>query len=161
MADAWIAGHDEGRPVALVASTNDHVDTINRAVQQARLDAGHLDADVATRIAGADCAHVGEVVATRRNDRHLITTSGEPVRNRELWTVTATNTDRSLTVSHHRGHGHVTLPSVYVRAHVHLGYAATEHGWQSDTVDTSIALTSVPPRGAACTSPRPGPATTT
>ena len=28
------------------------------------------------------------------------------------------------------------------RAHVRLGYAATEHGWQSDTVDTAIALTS-------------------
>ena len=142
MADTWITGHDEGRPVALVASTNDHVDTINRAVQQARLDAGHLDADVATRIAGGDHAHVGDVVATRRNDRHLTTTTGEPVRNRELWTVTATNTDGSLTVSHHGGHGHVTLPADYVRAHVRLGYAATEHGWQSDTVDTAIALTS-------------------
>jgi hypothetical protein len=29
-----------------------------------------------------------------------------------------------------------------VREHVRLGYAATEHGWQSDTVDTAIALTS-------------------
>ena len=142
MADTWIAGHDEGRPVALVASTNDHVDTINRAVQQARLDAGHLDPDVATRIAGGDHAHVGDVVATRRNDRHLTTTTGEAVRNRELWTVTATHTDGSLTVSHHGGHGHVTLPADYVRAHVRLGYAATEHGWQSDTVDTAIALTS-------------------
>ena len=28
------------------------------------------------------------------------------------------------------------------REHVRLGYAATEHGWQSDTVDTAIALTS-------------------
>ena len=142
MADTWITGHDEGRSVALVASTNDHVDTINRAVQQARLDAGHLDPDVATRIAGGDHAHVGDVVATRRNDRHLTTTTGEAVRNRELWTVTATNTDGSLTVSHHGGHGHVTLPADYVRAHVRLGYAATEHGWQSDTVDTAIALTS-------------------
>ena len=86
--------------------------------------------------------HVGDVVATRRNDRHLATTTGEAVRNRELWTVTATNTDGSLTVSHHGGHGHVTLPADYVREHLRLGYAATEHGWQSDTVDTSIALTS-------------------
>ena len=40
------------------------------------------------------------------------------------------------------GHGDVTLPADYVRDHVRLGYAATEHGWQSDTVDTAIALTS-------------------
>ena len=36
----------------------------------------------------------------------------------------------------------MTLPADYVHDHVRLGYAATEHGWQSDTVDTAIALTS-------------------
>ena len=45
-------------------------------------------------------------------------------------------------MSHQGGHGDVTLPADYVREHVRLGYAATEHGWQSDTVDTAIALTS-------------------
>ena len=45
-------------------------------------------------------------------------------------------------MSHQGGHGDVTLPADYVRDHVRLGYAATEHGWQSDTVDTAIALTS-------------------
>ena len=43
-----------GDTVALVASSNDHVDTINRAVQAARLAAGHLDPDTATRIAGGE-----------------------------------------------------------------------------------------------------------
>ena len=74
------------------------------------------------------------MVATRRNDRRLLTSAGEPVRNRELWTVTATHPDGSLAVSHIDGHGHVTLPADYVREHVRLGYAATEHGYQSDTV---------------------------
>ena len=45
-------------------------------------------------------------------------------------------------MSHAAGHGDVTLPADYVREHVRLGYAATEHGWQSDTVDTAIALAS-------------------
>jgi hypothetical protein len=45
-------------------------------------------------------------------------------------------------VSHQAGHGDVSLPADYVGEHVRLGYAATEHGWQSDTVDTAIALTS-------------------
>ena len=97
---------------------------------------------MATRIAGGEHAHVGDVVATRRNDRRLITSGGEPVRNRDTWTVTAIGDDGSLTVSHHGGHGDVTLPADYVREHVRLGYAATEHGWQSDTVDTAIALAS-------------------
>ncbi|MGI9052106.1 MAG: hypothetical protein ACR2HQ_05565 [Ilumatobacteraceae bacterium] len=41
-----------------------------------------------------------------------------------------------------RGHGAVTLPADYAQAHVRLGYAATEHGYQSDTVTTSIELAS-------------------
>ena len=45
-------------------------------------------------------------------------------------------------MTHQGGHGDVTLPADYVRDHVRLGYAATEHGWQSDTVGTAIALTS-------------------
>jgi hypothetical protein len=36
----------------------------------------------------------------------------------------------------------VTLPADHVHNHVRLGYAATEHGWQSDTVETSVAVTS-------------------
>ena len=61
------------------------------------------------QIAGGECAHVGDVVATRRNDRTLITSAGEPVRNRETWTVTAIGTDGSLTVTREQGHGTVTL----------------------------------------------------
>ena len=41
-----------------------------------------------------------------------------------------------------QGHGTVTLPADYAREHVRLGYAATEHGYQSDTVDHAIALVS-------------------
>ena len=55
----------------------------------ARIAAGHLDPDRSVVIAGGERAHLGDVVATRRNDRRLITTAGEPVRNRETWTVTA------------------------------------------------------------------------
>ena len=60
-----------GETVALVASTNDHVDAINHAVQVARVAAGQLNPDIAAAIAGGECAHVGDVVATRRNDRTL------------------------------------------------------------------------------------------
>ena len=51
-------------------------------------------ANVAAPIAGGEHVHVGDVVATRRNDRTLITSAGEPVRNRETWTVTAIGTGR-------------------------------------------------------------------
>ena len=142
MADTWITNHERGRTAALVASTNDHVDTINQAVQQARLDAGHLDPDTATRIAGGEHAHIGDVVATRRNDRRLTTTAGEPGRNRDTWTVTAIGDDGSLTVSHQGRHGDVSLPADYAREHVRLGYVATEHGWESDNVTAGMCVAS-------------------
>ncbi len=142
MADTWIEHHSGGVTVALVASTNDHVDAINHAVQAARVAAGHLNPDIVAPIAGGECAHVGDVVATRRNDRTLITSAGETVRNRETWTVTAIGTDGSLTVTREQGHGTVTLPADYAHDHVRLGYAATEHGYQSDTVDHSLSLVS-------------------
>lgn len=76
IATAWIDRHARGESTAMVASTNDHVDAINTAVQAARLDVGQLDPGVAAAIAGGERAHPGDVIATRRNHRRLITTAG-------------------------------------------------------------------------------------
>ncbi len=89
--ERWIASHQPGHTTALVASTNEHVDRLNAVVQTARVTAGHLDAGTAVAIGGGEHACIGDLVATRRNDRRLVTTTGEPVRNRELWTVTDTD----------------------------------------------------------------------
>ena len=80
------------------------------------------------------------MIVTRRNDRRLLTTAGEPLRNRDRWIVTATLTDGALVAAHAAGHGTVTLPADYTREHVRLGYAATEHGHQGDTVDVAYEL---------------------
>ena len=142
MAAAWLDSHERGDSIGLVASSNEHVDMINQAVQAARLASGDLRGIGVIAVAGGELACTGDVVATRRNDRRLLTSSGEPVRNRDTWTVTGTSADGSLSVSHQGGHGVVTLPSDYVSEHVRLGYAATEHGYQSDTVTTAMALVS-------------------
>jgi hypothetical protein len=141
MAAAWLAGEADGRTVALVASTNDHVDLLNRTVQQARHGAGHLDTTgPGVAIVGGGRVWPGDVVMTRRNDRQLRTTTGETVRNRELWTATATHPDGALTVARRDGGDEVTLPPEYVGERVQLGYAATTHGYQADTVDTAWML---------------------
>jgi hypothetical protein len=140
IATAWVDRHRNGDTVALVASTNQHVDLLNATIQTHRLTLGELDRGTAIVIAGGEQAHIGDIVATRRNDRRLLTTVGEPVRNRELWIVTATHANGSLTVTHKDAHGHVTLPERYVAEHVRLGYAATEHGYQSDTVTAGHSL---------------------
>jgi hypothetical protein len=138
----WMARTEAGQAVAVVASTNEHVDALNATIQHTRIRAGQLDPTRAVAIAGGERAHPGDVIATRRNDRQLRTTSGQPVRNRDLWTVDATHADGALTVSHRGAHGTVTLSADYVGGHVRLGYAATEHGHQGDTVDVGIALVS-------------------
>jgi conjugative relaxase-like TrwC/TraI family protein len=137
----WLRLTGTGQSVAVTASSNQHVDALNNTIQHARLHAGHLDPATAIPIAGGEQAHSGEIVVTRRNERRLTTSRGETVRNRDLWTVTATHADGALTVTRPVG-GTVTLPAEYVAEHVRLGYAATEHGHQGDTVDIGIALTS-------------------
>ncbi len=62
------------------------------------------------------------------------------MRNRDRWNVIAVGREGTLTVSHVLGHGTVALPSDYVRSSVRLGYAATAHGHQGDTVDVGIAI---------------------
>lgn len=138
----WRAVRAEGGTCAITASSNDHVDAINVEVQAARLAAGEIDGTRVAAIGHGEHAHPGEVVVTRRNDRRLATSVGEPVRNREAWTVIDVGADGSITVSSMRGSGTVELPPEYVRQHVRLGYAATEHGNQGDTTTIGIELVS-------------------
>ncbi len=141
-AHTWITNHDHGDTTALMASTNQQVDAINARVQTVRRHLGHI-ADVdPVLVGGGETADVGDIVATRRNHRYLTTSSGERVRNRDLWTVTATHTNGDLTLTPLTGHGAITLPAAYVTEHVRLGYAATEMGTQSDTATASLELAS-------------------
>ncbi|MGH9228878.1 MAG: AAA family ATPase [Acidimicrobiales bacterium] len=153
----WLAHTAAGHRVAVVAETNNHVDALNGAIQRQRRVHGELGAP-AVRVAGDETVAVGDIVATRRNDRTLRTDRGEPVRNRDLWTILDTRRDGSLTVSHRAGHGQVTLSADYTRAHVRLGYAATGHGYEGDTVDVSLGVVTPPPATAASTSPPPAAA---
>lgn len=135
----WVDESGSGRSVALVAETNDHVDRLNAAVQELRRGIGQI-ADRGIRVAGSETAAVGDVVVTRRNDRTLVTDRGEPIRNRDRWTVVAVGRSGSLALSHLQGHGTVSVPAEYGREHVGLGYAATAHGHQGDTVDIGIVI---------------------
>jgi len=143
IADTWLDTTSNGGTTAITASTNEHVDRINAVVQNLRMEAGQISPDTSTPVGGGERAYIGDVVVTRQNDRRLETSVGEPVRNRESWTVEAIATDGSLTVSSNGGSGHVRLPAEYACEHVRLGYAATEHGNQGDTVTVGIELATV------------------
>lgn len=140
IADAWVRHDTNGKTVTVTAETNANVDALNRAIQDTRRDLGHLDERSAVPIAADETAGPGDVVVTRRNDRTLRTDHDEPVRNRELWRIDSVGADGSVTVSRHRGQGTVTVPADYAQRHLRLGYAATAHGHQGDTVDVSYTL---------------------
>ncbi|MFN8023910.1 MAG: MobF family relaxase [Acidimicrobiales bacterium] len=135
---AWTGAHTAGRSLAITTTTNEHATLINHHIQHTRLKAGALTGEP---VAAADGeVLVGDVVMTRRNDRTLTTTTGDTVRNRDRWTVTATHEDGSITARSHVGEATVDLPAVYVCEFVQLAYATTEHGNQGITTDTSITL---------------------
>ncbi len=138
IATRWLERHEAGETIAITTATNDHVDQINHLIQQRREQHGQLDPSQAVR-AAEGVVMVGGVIATRRNQRQLTTTTGDIVRNRELWTVTHITDHGDLTVTQPTGSA-VTLPAAYVLEYVRLGYAATEHGNQSDTQTASITL---------------------
>ena len=118
IAHDWIERHTAGKTVAITTTTNDHVDAINHLIQQRRIKCGDLDPARVAVIADGE-AVIGDIVATRRNQRQLHTTTGDVVRNRELWTVTQISDTGDLTVTQLDGHGTATLPlhqrSVYHR----------------------------------------------
>ena len=134
----WVEAHTAGRALAITTTTNEHATLINHHIQQTRLHGGALTGRPAAAADGD--VYVGDVVMTRRNDRTLTTTTGDTVRNRDRWTVTATHDDASITARSPTSEATVTLPATYVSEFVQLAYATTEHGNQGITTDTSITL---------------------
>jgi hypothetical protein len=86
--------------------------------------------------------YVGDEIATRHNDRTLVTDSGEMVRNRATWTIDAVHADGAITASGR--HGTVRLPADYVAEHVDLAYATTGMGAQGRTVRNAIVFIDAP-----------------
>ncbi|MGB8859848.1 MAG: AAA family ATPase, partial [Ilumatobacteraceae bacterium] len=136
----WTECRDHGESLAITTTRNEHVDLINDCIQGERGERGELDRSRRADTADGIGAWVGDLIATRRNDRTLITSTGQFVRNRDQWIVTAIDGHGDITAARIDGGGVVVLPAEYARDHVRLGYAATEPGNQSDTQDRSITL---------------------
>ncbi len=140
IATYWTECRDHGQSLAITTTRNEHVDLINDRIQSERWERGELDRSRRADTADGIGAWVGDLIATRRNDRTLITSTGQFVRNRDQWIVTAIDGHGDITAARIDGGGVVVLPAEYSRDHVRLGYAATEPGNQSDTQDRSITL---------------------
>lgn len=126
----------ERRSVAVSLPTNETATEVNKAIRDARVNAG-LTATGTGATTGVDGNLIsrGDVIMTRRND----TTAD--VANRELFTVTQVLPGGGLIVADDHRARHTLTPE-YVAEHVHLGYAVTEYGNQGGTADKAAMLLS-------------------
>ena len=127
----YLDRHNTGVDVGVFAATNQQVAELNTSIQEALADLDRLGP------AATDTGlFIGDVIETRQNDRELTTSSGQFVKNRDRWTITAVG-DTGLVVT--GASGTVTLPDEYVAEHVNLAYAQTAHASQGRTIaGTSI-----------------------
>lgn len=133
---AWRDAIEAGQSAAMMAPTREAVAVLNEIAQITQYAAGEVDPRSPSVQVGSSRAHVGDVVATRRNERTLLTDRQRMVKNRDRWTVAAVHGNGSLTVD--GSTGRVTLPAEYVAADVELAYAETSHATQGRTVDRSF-----------------------
>src|SRR5665213_1242661 len=124
----------------MLASDTATVNELNARARAQRVASGEV-IEKGVNVAGAMTAGVNDLVVTRENNRRLSTDTNW-VKNGDVWTVSATHADGSLTVTRLNGHGTVLLPASYVAEHVELAYASTAHRAQGRTVDTTHAFAS-------------------
>ncbi|MGC5172075.1 AAA family ATPase [Microbacterium sp. DT81.1] len=132
MVDAYFQWATNHRRVALVTSTNEEADALNEDIQQRRVERGQLSL---ARIAigqGEQQLLEGDIVQTRRNDRHA------GVENRGTWILRRITTT-GLELASITDNGDIrTVSHEYAASHVHLAYASTVHGIQGETTDASV-----------------------
>ncbi len=132
---AWWIATEAGETAAMMAPTREAVAVLNLLAQAMRADAGEIDRQSTSVRLGASRAYVGDIVATRRNDRTLRTDRDRMIKNRDRWTVETVLRDGAITAT--GASGRITLPAPYVAADVELAYAETSHATQGRTVDRS------------------------
>ncbi len=125
-----------GQSVAVTTASAGIARAINVEIQRRR---NPRRRGTSVALADGTRAFVGDQVATRRNDRGLVTDRGSTVRNRQTWTVTEVGEDGSLTVADPQ-RGQVQLPARYVACHLELGWAVTGYGNQGVTTDHGICV---------------------
>lgn len=139
---AWQADTAAGKRSLMIAESRQTVAELNRRARADRIHAGHVAADGEVALVDGGRVSAGDLIVTRRNNRHLVVGRGW-VKNGDHWTIVRTDPDGSLTVrraGRRRVGATVRLAADYVDEHVDLGYATTVHRAQGATVDTAYVL---------------------
>lgn len=138
---AYLADRDAGLASILIVPDNEMAASMSARIRQRYIDAGFVRLGREVALSDGNAAAIGDVVATRRIDRQILTTGGRGyVRNGDTWTVERVGTDGTLQVCDRISGARTVLPAAYVAAHVTLAYAITGHRAQGLTVDTAHSL---------------------
>ena len=133
----WWELRSGGNAALLMTPTNEAAERLNARCQHTRIRHGELDTSgPSSTTVGVHRIFVGDEIATRRNDRRLVTDRGVTVKNRAVWTIDQIRPDGSLTAT--AKSGTVMLPCEYVAEHVDLAYARTGMGGQGRTVKGGV-----------------------
>ncbi len=130
----WAARRDQD--TIITAPTLRLVADINSAIAARR----HTDGETGEAVLGEGdtTIRVGDIVATRRNNRRVVASDGGWIRNGDRWVITGTTPDGQITARRLDRSATVTLPGGYADEHVQLGYATTQTRVQSLTVDAAL-----------------------
>lgn len=141
-ARCWHELRRAGKRELLMTPTNEATERLNERCQRLRIRNGEIDANGRSLDAGPYRLYVGDEIATRQNDRRLLTDRNDMVRNRAVWTIDSIHRDGSLTAAAKSGSVH--LPAEYVNQHVELAYACTDMGGQGRTVHGGLLFADRP-----------------
>jgi conjugative relaxase-like TrwC/TraI family protein len=140
----WAADRARGYDTTMLAPTNPIVAQLNERARLDRLEAaatqhassgGGAHNSRETNLSDGLRASVGDIVATRRNKRHLRIAGGRDfVRNGYRWRVEKVSRNGGMTVARLDTGQKATLPAWYVHNYVTLGYASTIDAAQGMTI---------------------------
>ncbi|MHA7291983.1 MobF family relaxase [Arthrobacter sp. MDT3-24] len=134
---AWQADMLAGKSSILIAADNDTVGMLNERAQADLVAKGEVDPEVSIQLNDGLYAGSGDTVIARGNDRRLVDSEGDFVRNGTLFDVQGVSRrDGSLLAVRRETGARVVLPRTYLESCVELGYATTAHRSQGITVDT-------------------------
>ncbi|MGW2109936.1 MobF family relaxase, partial [Streptomyces sp. NPDC001948] len=140
---AWQHDVGKGRSSLMTAEETDTVTALNQRAQAWLAASGRLSTRHGRPLRDGLAAHVGDLVVTRENARHLLTRGTRDfVKNGDVWVVTELLDNGDVLVRHTEHRGRVRLPAAYADAFLELGYASTVHRAQGITVQTSHGLAS-------------------
>ncbi|MBT2250316.1 relaxase domain-containing protein [Arthrobacter sp. BHU FT2] len=133
---AWQADTRTGKSSILIAADNETVGMLNGRAQADLVAQGTVDAELTVQLADGLRAGSGDTIIARGNNRRLIDSDEDFVRNGTLYDVESVRRDGSVLAMRRETGARVILPRTYLESHVELGYATTAHRSQGITVDT-------------------------